>query len=360
VKVTQPEREAIAALDRFAEARRAIKVQQASYSIGDLWALWMDDRQKDGLSNAVYAANWVALKAAFANRAPHLLTTDDCREYAKARFALGRAPATVNTELMRLRHCLKWAHDNNLIAKACKVWVPPAGKSRDRVLTPDEAFKLIQAAAEGDPHIGLFVALVFSTGGRHTAILDLTWDRVDFTAGTIELDENIPPDPMNKSWRKGRAKVWMSNLARKALVRAYAGRQKSGYVIEHGGRRLKTVREGFRNAVERAGLGTYVLDSDGERAFQTDITPHTIRHTAATWTYGKVETALTAQMLGHRDERTTRMVYQHPDASKTRPAVEVIDAAFAALPELADSRPVQGSKRVKKRKLMSTIDDNRR
>ena len=44
-------------------------------------------------------------------------------------------------------------------------------------------------------------------------------------------------------------------------------------------------------------------------------------------------------------------------ADVTRPAVQVIDATLAALPESAESRRVKGVKRVKKRRLSSTIDD---
>lgn len=172
--VDHHEREAIAALDRFAERRRAVLAQQTSYTIGDLWAMWLADREKDGLKNDIYSQNWKALKQAFATRAPGLLTADDCRAYSKARFDVGRAPATVNTELVRLRACLKWAFDNNHIAKACKVWVPSAGRPRDLVLKPNEARALVAAGYEkGDPHIALFIILAFATGGRHAAILDL-------------------------------------------------------------------------------------------------------------------------------------------------------------------------------------------
>lgn len=124
IPLSEPEDKARAALDRFAEARKAVSVAQASYTIGALWALYLAERAKDGFNNEIYAANWVALGATFANRSPDLLKTDDCREYARARFALGRASATVNTELTRLRACLQWAADTNLIGKAPKAPAP--------------------------------------------------------------------------------------------------------------------------------------------------------------------------------------------------------------------------------------------
>ena len=341
-----PESEARALLDVFAESRRTLRAQAAKLTVGELWKLWMDERAKDGFPNDIYQFNWKSLEPHFASRFPENITSDDCRAYANKRFAMGRAPATVHTELKRLRGCLKWAWDQNLLRdKPPKVWTPSAGAPRDRVLSPEEANRLVRAARAGDPHVYLFVVLLFATGGRHKAILDLTWDRVSFATSTIELDDDLPPDPMHKSWRKGRATVWMSDMAREALQEAAPGRQ-TRHVIEHGGKRLKSCREGFANAAARAGL-------DG-------ISPHTIRHTVASWTYGKVQTAFTSQLLGHRDERTTRTIYQHPSAETTRPAVQVIDATFAALPHLPESRTGQGAKRVKKRRLVSKYDRGQR
>lgn len=340
--LARPESEARLALDRFADALRAVTKQQASYTIGKLWDEWLVERAKDGLSNAIYNANWKALGASFANRSWEQLSQDDCRAYARARFAAGIASSTVNTELSRLRSCLRWAASERKIGFIPKVWVPPPGRPRDRVLSPDEAKALILAARAGDFHIGVFTVLLFATGGRHSAILDLKWDQVDFDRGVIDLDDDLPPDPMHKTWRKGRAAVVMSAMARAALQEAFAVRT-CEHVIEHGGRRLKSCRDGFRNAVERAGL------SD-------DITPHVIRHTVATWANGRVQTAFTAQLLGHRDEATTRKVYTHADAEGTRQVVEIIEGNLAALPELPEKRRLGGARKSRKPDAASTVD----
>lgn len=342
IRIESSEIEARAALDRFADARRAVVSQQLSYKIGDLWMLWLKERAKDGLSNAIYEANWRSLGLFFCHRSWSALTPDDCRDYARQRFEAGIASSTVHTELSRLRSCLRWAHAARKISFAPKVWIPPPGRPRDRVLSPDEAKRLIIAARNGDFHIGLFTVLLFATGGRHSAICDLKWDHVDFARGIIDLNDDLPPDPMNKAWRKGRAAVVMSRMARQVLEEAYAGRT-TEYVIEHGGRRVKSCREGFANAVARAKL------SD-------DITPHVIRHTVATWANGKVHTAFTAQLLGHRDEATTRKVYTHSDAESTRPVVEVVESTLAALPELPSRDTKKRLANREKQRLVSKID----
>jgi len=300
---------------------RAVKTVQASPTVGSLWRAWLAERAKDGLSNAVYNANWKALAPFFEHRAPDQLRRDDWRDYARQRFDAGIAPATVHTELSRLSVCLKFAAEMRWIAHRPKHWLPAKPKPRGRVLTPDEAMRLIAGARQCDPHVEVFVVLLFATGARHRAVLDLEWSRIDFEKGTIDLEVDLPPDPMNKSWRKGRAHVVMSRLARDVLTRAKSGAT-CDHVVEHGGRRLKECREGFRSARVRAGL------SD-------DITPHTIRHTVASWAKGSVATDATAALLGHADEATTRLVYQHGNAEHTRPVVEHIDNVLAPLPSFS-------------------------
>ena len=334
-----------AALDRFAEARRAVKKQRQSYNIGQLWGLWLEDRAKDKFDNSIYRANWVSLGPVFALRNPDLLTADGCRDYAKSRFALGRKPWTVHTELSRLRHCLIWAAKSKLIASAPFVWVPSKGASRKRVLSYDEARLLIASA--GDPHILLFILLALTTGARHTAILDLEWDRVDWDRGTIQYNEDLPPDPMSKASRKGRATVPMGAVVREALKLAHRGRQ-TDHVIEHGGRRLQSVRDGFANAVERAGLGHYDPHptKPDTMVFKTDVTPHVIRHSVATWMRTRGDDFhKIAQMLGHTDSKTSELIYTHTDASTyLRGTVDVIDAEFAALPASKANGTLSGTK----------------
>lgn len=309
--LSRPEREAKDALDQFAEMRRAVVSQQSTtYTIANLWKLWLEDRAKDGLDNSIYEANWVAIGKFFGNRTPDLLKRDDCREYAKQRLAEGRAASTVHTELVRLRACLNWAYKDNLIAKPIHVWAPSASKGREIVMSVDEAKQLLKSSLNSDPHIRLFILLLFMTGGRHKAILDLTWDRVNFQEGYIDLDDKIEISPLHRRRRKGRARVWMTQETKKELEIAYQGRL-TEYVIEHGGRRLKSCRDGFSFAVRRAGLNP-------------KITPHVIRHTVATWVFQNIENKFTSKMLGHKNLRTVE-IYQHPDHEATRPVVEEIE-----------------------------------
>lgn len=340
------EQQAREALDIFAEARKSAETHIEAPKIGTLWTQWLSDRAADGFSNGLYNAQWVSLEPVFSHRDPLVLTLQECRDYAKDRFALGRKQWTVHNELRSIRALMKWSFENNKLPRRPKVWVPKAGENRDRVLSNEEAEALVAAALAGDPHIGLFVRIAFATAARHMAILDLIWPRVDFITNTIELDEDLPPDPMNKSWRKGRAKVPMGAHLRATLLKAREGRR-CNHVVEHGGHRLVTVRSGFANAVKRAGLGwiePHPKDPT-RQVWTTDVTPHVIRHTVLTWLdKAGIPSRRRADLAGHKDVRTTDLVYTHADPELLREAVELLDERLLAKPEIVSEPEQDGSR----------------
>jgi len=67
---------------------------------------------------------------------------------------------------------------------------------------------------------------MLSTTARATALLELTWDRVDFNRRQIHLRN---PDDIGR--RKGRTVVPINNSLNEALYEAYQAAQ-SDYVLE--------------------------------------------------------------------------------------------------------------------------------
>lgn len=296
------------ALARFARGRAATEAA-AIEIISAIWTAYIKDREQDGKGMDVYHHNWKALQPVFGKLRPHEITDDDCRRYARERLALGRSASTVHTELVRLRGALQWAAKQRIIPFAPHVWVPSPAQPRDRVLDEDEIADLLDGCLE--PHVRVFVILALCTSGRHTAILELTWDRVDFERGQIDLRTPRAIAPMSKRHQKGRGLVHMNNLARAALLEAQKAAL-SDYVVEWRGQQIASIKGGLAAACERAGL-------DG-------VTAHTLRHTAATiaWNSG-IDPERIARLLGHKDVRTTRSIYAHPAAEYTAPAANVLN-----------------------------------
>lgn len=334
------EEEARAALVAFVDSRTAIIKLQADHNVGKLWKMWTESRAKDGFSNKIYDYNWKSLEPHFSLRKPTELNDDDFRDYAKARFAAGRRPQTVHTELSRLRYCLKWAKKKEHILKEIDVWLPSRGKGRQLRIKADEARALVAQA--GDPHIRLFILLAITTGARHRAILELTWDRVDWVNNTVDYDTREDPNPMHKNYKKGRARAPFGPTVRAALLQAFDGRQ-TNYVIEHGAKPLKSVRDGFANAVWRAGLNP-------------KVTPHILRHSVATWMreagadWHKIST-----LLGQTDSKTPELFYTHVDpAGYVGGHVLQIESEVTALPAKEMIQRKKGTKRSAKRAAQGT------
>lgn len=194
---------------------------------------------------------------------------------------------TVRNELAVIRAALNWAERQKLIGKAPFIQMPPIPASTVGHLSKTEFRRLLEHAHA--PHIKLFLQLAVGTGARTNALLDLTWDRVDFDRNVIILN---PHERVQTS--KYRATVPMNAQLRAALADANEGAL-SDYVIEHGRERVASIKNGFKAAARRAGL---------------KATPHMLRHSAAVW-MAEANTPFPqiAQFLGHTDSRITERVY---------------------------------------------------
>ena len=300
------EAEGRAALDRYARRRTVLEAEQ-SKTVGELFRLYMADREVDGKRMPAFRDNWKALQPHFGSMAPEHVTADECRSYARLRLA-SVSPGTVWTELTRLRSCLNWAIKRRIIAPAGYVWVPSKPAPKQRVLTVDEARALIDAAVM--PHVKLFVWLALLTGARSGAILELSWDRVDFDAGEIRFNRPEPANPLLKTARKSRATVSLTPELRFVLVEAKQ-LALTDHVIEWDAAPVASIRKGFSEACRRAGL--------------TDVVPHTLRHTHGSWAVEDgVEIMRVSRQLGHRDSKTTETIYVHTSADYSAPASRAV------------------------------------
>src|SRR5262249_40423315 len=150
-------------------------------------------------------------------------------------------------------------------------------------------YRALREAAKKVPHMHLFVVLAYSTAGRAGAILDLTWNRVDFERGQIRLGTG-------EKRAKGRATVPMTDGARAALVDARKAAL-TDHVIEYSGRRVHIIKRAFKAAAARAGL-------------PSDTSPHVLRHSAAVhMAESGVSMSEIAQFLAHTTEKVTFATY---------------------------------------------------
>jgi integrase len=206
---------------------------------------------------------------------------------------------TLIRELGTLRAALAWAVNKRWIGFAPHVERPEAPPSRDRWLTRDEADRLLSGAEA--PHVRLFIALALYTAARTGALLELCWDQVHLDSGLIVLGRG--------RGRKRRATVPITEALWAELAPA-AEAATGGRVIEHGGKGIQSIKTGFRAAARRAGL--------------PGVTPHVMRHTAATWMVQHgVPLPMVAAYLGNSVEMVER-VYGHHSPEWLRQAADAL------------------------------------
>jgi integrase len=272
-------------------------------TVADLWASYILDKAEKPIATTMkYTGK--AILPHFGRRDGEDITKVECEAYTAARRKQGRSDGSIHTELGHLRTVLVWAQKRRLIGHAPEIARPPKPDPKDRYLSRTEVRAMMNAT--GHPHIRLAMHLMLATAARVTAVLDLTWTRVDFERRLIHLR-----DPEDTARRKGRATVPINDTLFAALQEARKGAL-SDYVVEWGGERVKSIKRGVATAAKLAGI--------------EDVSPHVFRHTAAVWlAEAGVPMAEISQYLGHTNLSMTIKVYARYSPDHLRGAASALD-----------------------------------
>ena len=271
-------------------------------TVADLWAQYVEylGGRPTGITMG-YTGK--AVLAHFGHMRPEQVTLAQCNAYTAARIKAGKSQGTVHTELGHLRSTLTWAAKIGVIDRAPHVFRPHKPAPKDRYLDDAEISKLLGADCE--PHVKLAIHLMLSTAGRIGAVLELTWDRVDFDRRQIDLRLDAAGP------RKGRAVVPINGTLCAALSAAKAAAL-SDYVVEWAGEPVKSIRRGFDRAVKSAGL-------DG-------VSPHVLRHTAGVhMAAGGIAMHKISQYMGHSNTSVTERVYARFAPDHMQDAAAILD-----------------------------------
>lgn len=233
-----------------------------------------------------------------------------CQAYAKHRQAMPDAryknpetaprvsSETARRELEFLSSAIGHWHGEDTLTARPTVWLPEKPESPRDAMTRDQAAALLKAAmgyrktptgwkrlqgssVANRKHLRRFVLLGLYTGSRHTVMTRLFWTETT-TSPWVDLDAGVV-------WRRGKGEK-VSKTKRRPMVRlmprlrahmrrwqqmdealALELEQPVNSVLHRGGKPIRgKIRTGFEGIVRDAGL-------------PEEITPHWMRHTAATW-----------------------------------------------------------------------------
>ena len=222
-----------------------------------------------------------------------------CREYAAWRTrqrvrSFTKNPARLVTEaaarreLEELRAAINHHRREGLCAEIVSVMLPEKPQGRDVWLTRSEAARLIRAAwrarqvmrdkiTERDvgKHIARFILVGLYTGTRHAAICGAALQPA-IGRGHVDLERGVFYRRAKgaKQTKKRQTPVRLSERLLAHLRRWQRLGIATHSVVEWNGKPVRSVRKGFAAAVKAAKLPV----SGSEK-----ITPHVLRHTAATW-----------------------------------------------------------------------------
>jgi integrase len=201
-----------------------------------------------------------------------------CREYVMQRST----DAAARRELEDLRAAINHHRREGLCSEIIQVVLPERRPPRERWLTREEVARLLRAAwryreiQQGNPtdrrsrqHVAKFILIALYTGTRAAAVCGAALQPTP-GRGWVELARGVfyrrPPGRLDTKKRQPAIPLPPGLLSHLRRWRRNGQR----FAVEWNRAPVKSVDKAFAQTVKLAGLGR-------------DVTPHTLRHTAATW-----------------------------------------------------------------------------
>jgi integrase len=241
-------------------ARKYRPAAVASPLIADVLLVYAQERLPKTRAADKAAHNISNLTLFWGKKRADDVNSDNC-----AAFAKDRPPAAARRDLEVLRAALLyWNKHKAALSRIPAVVLPDKSQPRERWLTQEEARRLRKAAMKY-PHLYRFVILGLKTGSRSGVLLNLRWDQIDLRRGVMDRKAIGESEASNK--RKPPVRLGKSVVR---LMRRWKAKDgKIPYVVHYDGLPIKKLRRSWAAACKEAKI--------------KNASPHTLRHTRATW-----------------------------------------------------------------------------
>lgn len=294
-----------------------------SISIADVLMIYEADKGPSQANQRTFTERMLRLNDWWGEKMLDEVNGATCRDYVKSRGTPGGA----RRDLEDLRAAINHHAKEGLHRGVVRVSLPDKGETRDRWLTRAEAAKLLwtlwrfremqrrhRGVDKGKVlptkryplrHIARFVLIGLYTGSRAATIATASPHKAE-GRGWVDLESGIYyRKPLGKKATNKRQPPVRLPPRLLAHMRRW---ERLGIAndcfVEHNGKPVQSVAKGFAHGVELAGI--------------PHATPHTLRHTAATWQMqAGTEPWEAAGFLGMGLEMLVRVYgHHHPDHLK--------------------------------------------
>lgn len=313
--------------DKYRPPRKEKDIE--AIAVSDVLNIYDDDMGSKQANKRVFDAGLARLNDWWGSKTLSEVTGETCRAYVATRKTDGGA----RRDLEILRAAIYHHEREGLHRGTVRVLLPAKGPPRDKFLTRSEVAALLwicwrkremmtitrganrgtKQATKRRPlrHVAKFILLGLYTGTRAAAIAAASPSRAEGRSW-VDLDKGVfyRLQEGKKATNKRQPPVklpehLLAHLRRWARPDPVTGKAPE-YFVEWNGKPVASVKTGFAAAVKEA--------TDAGK-LTGNVTPHTLRHTAATWLMQNgVSTWDAAGFLG-MSEKTLRDVYghHHPD-----------------------------------------------
>lgn len=236
----------------------------------------------------------------------HCVTCDDVLAWCEVQRQRGVGQSTVHRRVSILRAAYGWAVRARLLLSNPLVSLRIAKPKAQRIAPPSvkEARLLYDVAA---PHIQRVIVLGMATGARigPSELFRLRWSDVDVETGVIRM-----PNAHKGAGEESRD-VPIRDDVLGLLRRWHEEDRQAGcaYVIAYKGRPVRSISNGWHNALRRAGIARRIRPYDLRHAFASLALVH------------GADIKCVAETMGHKNITMLLSVYQHTLFEQRRRAV---------------------------------------
>ncbi|MDP2621449.1 MAG: tyrosine-type recombinase/integrase [Hyphomicrobiales bacterium] len=312
----------------YAPSRRAASAD--AIAVADVLSLYVDEALPRVSDPDKLLARIERLNRFWQNRRLGEVTGATCREYAEWRGAR----AASRRELEDLRAAIKYHAKEGLHREIIMVSLPEKGQPRDRWLTRAEAadllwicwrYREVQTLHRGPMkgervqtgkyplrHLAKFILIGIYTGTRAGAIAAASPAPAEGRSW-VDLDRGVFYRLAigRKATRKRQPPVRLPDRLLAHMRRWARMAPAQGHFVEWRGKPVRSVKTGFGSAVDLAGL-------------EGRVSPHTLRHTAATWLMQAGASLWEAAGFLGMSEKVLRDVYGHHHPDFQREAADAL------------------------------------